>query len=737
MILFGKDWKKYPSARPDLTTQNESFLRVASIYKRMGVTNHAWMLALVDQRLAGIDPRDPGLTAEVRTAIGVECYINPWYYFREVSMVPAAAGASPVQFLANRGNMSLFWLFFNGITVMLVQIRQTGKSVSSDSMMVYLLAVRSRGSDLQLITKDDVARVKNLESIKEIEELLPPYLRFRTSKDRANTERITIKALGNSYQGYVGNRSEKIAFNLGRGMTSPTMQFDELSSLPNNEIIMGAALPAGGEARTQARAAGDPNGTILTTTAGLKTTKEGRFAFKISQTSSIWTERFVDSKNLADLERTIRGSSGSEKKLRVYAEFDHLQLGRTNEWLSRTIEDSETSGDRADADFFNRWGEASEGGPIDKEDIVSIKGGTIPDVFTDISPVNMYVSRWYVPENEKDEQLRNYDHVLSADTSDMVGADEVALHLTNVTTGATAFCGTYNESNLILLAEWILNFIIDNPRVTFIIERKSSGPTIVDYIVLGLLAKNINPFHRLWNTVVNSFHEKPDAYNEVARASGRDLADLCTKHKKGMGFSTSGFGMTARSELYGVTLRQASKNVGSLVYDRKVANQICALEIINGRVDHPKGGNDDCVTAWLLGYWFITKARNLQLYGVKTETLLRGEGIISHKDRKIDSARREAQDNCMEELRALQSRYETEADYMVRARIKARIERIRPLLTEEYFDKLSVSDMVRSLERIKEIDRLREAANNNDSFMDEIPMDYSMGGERDIMSDFR
>lgn len=721
MILYGKDYRKFPGVILDTKTSNESFLKIASIYKKMGIENHAWPLALLDRRLQGIDPRNPELTQEVKIAISTECYLNPWYYFREVSLVPAAAGAEPLRYRANRGNMALYWLFFNGITVMLVQIRQTGKSVSSDALMVYLMCVRLGGTKLQLVTKDDTARIKNLESIKDMETLLPEYMRHRRPDDRANTERITIKNLGNSYQGYVANRSEKIAFNLGRGMTSPTMQFDEVSSLPNNEIILGAALPAGGEARTQARAAGDPCGTILTTTAGPKNTKEGQYAFQLSQTSAIWSEAMLDSKNISDLERAVRGAS-AVKKLRVYCEFDHLQLGRTNAWLARTIEDAETSGDAADADFFNLWGEAAEGGPIEKTDVERIKAGTRPDDFTDISKINMYISRWYVPSDLQSEEMAQNDHVLAIDTSDMVGHDDSAVHLSNMSTGATTCCGTYNESNLILLAEWVLYFLIKYPRVTCIIERKSSGPAIIDYIILGLVAKGINPFTRLWNTVVNSAHENPKALDEVLRASpgSSALTELCTKHKKGIGFSTSGFGITARSELYGETLRLAATNVGHLVYDRKVANQICALVILNGRVDHPKGGNDDCVTAWLLSYWFTTRGRNLQHYGIKTRSLLSGVNIKSHEDRDLAAARKAQQDDCMAEINYLQARYERESDFMVRARIMSKINRIRPSLTDDYFRSLSVSDMLEGLERIAKIDNLSKSAEKSMSGADDF-----------------
>lgn len=704
MILFAKDWRKYNTAKPDFKTTNKSFIKAASIYKTIGVKNHTFMLTLLDQRLVGIDPFSPNLTSEVCKAIATECYRNPWYYFREMARVPAASGATPRRFEANRGNMALIWLFFNGITVMLIQIRQTGKSVSSDTIMNYLLCIRGRGVDIQLITKDDTLRTKNLERIKEMEALLPGYMRHRTKHDRGNTERITVKAFGNSYQGYVGNRSPKLAFNLGRGMTSPIMQFDELSSLPNNKITLEAALPAGSAARDQARADGDPNGTIYTTTVGIKSTKEGMHSFNISQSSAIWTERLVDSRNKEELERTIRGMSPS-KKLRVYCEFDHRQLGYSDEWLSRTIEDSEGDGETADADFFNKWGEGSSSSPLNKDELSKIKSSARPDSFTEISPVNMYVTRWYIAESEIESIMAKDDHAMAIDSSDAGGGDDTSLLIVNMRTGAVAAAATYNESNLILLSEHFLSFIIRFPRLLTIVERKSSGPTIIDYIVLGLMAKGINPFLRMYNTIVNSAIENKNLFEMCKNASGEALKRLTEKHKKTIGFSTSGGGITSRSELYGSTMKQAAKNAGHCVYDRKTVNQICALIVKNNRVDHPEGGNDDCVITWLLGYWVISKASNLSEYGVDVSRLLSGvtkdsKETKEYKDKGI-------QDSILKDLSFLRSKYISEDSFVVKARIMFKIEKLRRAITDEYIESLSVSGMMESYKRIEEIDEIR------------------------------
>ena len=60
MILFYDDWAKY-GAFPNVETTNQSFLRLAAVYKEMGIRNYSFILALHDKDLVGVDPFDPNL----------------------------------------------------------------------------------------------------------------------------------------------------------------------------------------------------------------------------------------------------------------------------------------------------------------------------------------------------------------------------------------------------------------------------------------------------------------------------------------------------------------------------------------------------------------------------------------------------------------------------------------------------------------------------------------------------
>jgi hypothetical protein len=213
----------------------------------MGISNCLFHLALHNKDLVGVDPHSKDITNEQIAMIIDEISENPWYMLREIVRIPAVASVDTTMLRGNRGNISLYWLFFNHITTMLIQPRQTGKSVSADALIGSLLSALTVNTDITLLTKDDALRVKNVTRLKELLASLPTYLQLRTRKDTNNTEKITIANLGNTYITAVAQASAKAAINLGRGMTTPIIQVDEIAYINNIDVTLPAMLPASGE----------------------------------------------------------------------------------------------------------------------------------------------------------------------------------------------------------------------------------------------------------------------------------------------------------------------------------------------------------------------------------------------------------------------------------------------------------------------------------------------------------
>lgn len=621
MILFFEDWAHYPSAIVDTSTKNKSFLRLSSLYKTMGVKNHTFILSLLNPELRGIDPYDPNLSIEVKAAIIEECKMNFWYYIREVARAPGQGTPEPTEFLANRGNIALYFSFFCHITVMLIQSRQTGKSFGTNCLYIYLENIGLVKTQVCHLTSGDRLRTETMARLKAIQEELPKYMNLKSPNDISNTEKMTISRLGNSLVAMVPSASPKVADTIGRGLSSSVMGFDEPPYCPNIAITYSAAMGAGVAVRDIAEKNGTPYGAILTTTAGKKDDPDGEFIYGMLVESAVWTEKFLDAKNIEHLRKIVRGCSPSGK-LRINATFNHRQLGYTDEWLSKVIEMVGSTGMARDRDFFNIWTAGSLTSPLSQKDLDTIKVSENIEPYIDISGDEAYVVRWYVPTEQIEYVMDNRATILSLDTSDASGGDDIGFTIRDVISGEIIAAANINQTNLIAFSKWVLVWLLKYSKITVIIERRSSGAYILDYLADGLLANGINPFRRLYNTIVQNAYDKQDTFALINGPTNR-LRDLCTAYKTSFGFATSGgFGTNSRSELYSTTLMNAARYTGDRVRDSVLIKQILSLVTRNGRVDHPIGGKDDLCISWLLSFWILSLGKKLDYYGIDSRTIL-------------------------------------------------------------------------------------------------------------------
>lgn len=706
MILFEKDWVElYPYAIVDTETKNTSFIRYATLLKKMGVKNYLWPLQLHNRELQGVDPFDPNLTEEQMLLIVDECRNNFVYFIRECVRVPGSTHDLPIRFNANRGNMALYWLFMNYVTVLLIQIRQTGKSFSTDILSTWLMSLGTTNYNINLLTKDDTLRASNLDRLRKIEAELPFYLKTRKKGDIGNTEKMVWSRLKNTYEGHLPNKNPKMAEMVGRGLTGATFQIDEAAYFWNIAISLPAALAAGTAARDLARKRGLPFGTIITTTAGKKDDRDGAYVYRMLQESAIWTEMFFDARDREHLHSIIRknsisdsGNEGGRGRLRVNCTFNHRQLGYTDEWWRDAVESSEAMGDEADRDFGNVWTAGNVRSPMSVQELTTIRQSERDIFLSDISKDD-YIVRWFFDgtASELDFHMSKSHYILSLDTSDAAGGDDIGFTIRDIKDGAIVASGNFNETNLISFADWISSQIVRFPTLTTIIERRSSGATIIDYLLLILPTKGIDPFRRLYNTIVQNRLLEKAKFEEI-EIQGRYLKeDLYVKYKKTFGFPTSSSGSTSRQNLYGKTLRNAVKLTGHLVRDKVLIEQLLSLEDNGTRIDHAVGSKDDLVISWLLSFWLMTQGENLDYYGINVRDILSKNRI----SREINSPENVLQDRRQEALRNEVERLVEELRG-VRDEYKAfRLEHQLKLLSEELDDEdrriLSVSDLIASL----------------------------------------
>lgn len=707
-ILFASDWSNWPTAIVDDKTKNRSFVRLASVYRSMGIKNHAFMLALINPKLQGVDPHSETLTFAEQLMIGVECKQNFWYYLREVVRVPAIGGSEGTPFEANRGNIAAFWLFFNHITYTLIQPRQTGKSLSTDVLMVWLMDIGCLNTKINLLTKDDTLRRANITRIKDIRSELPHYLKQHTPKDLNNTEEITTTRLGNRYTTHVPQSSPKNAIKLGRGLTTSIFHIDEPPFQPHISIALPAALAAMGAAIDKSKAEGAPYGTVLTTTAGKKDDRDGRYIFDLVASSAMWTEKFFDCPNLEALELMIRSNSRG-RNLRVNLTFNHRQLGKTDEWLLSKLEGAMVTGDDANRDFFNMWTSGSQSHPLPIHILETIANSKREVQFTEVSGGCGYITRWYIPEDEIYLRMANGKFILGMDTSEASGSDDISMVIMDVETMEVVACGTYNETNLIKFSEWVANFLIRFQNVTAVIERRSTGATLIDYLLVKLPEVGIDPFRRLFNTIVHLHDESPEIYSEIKIPMNRRDPNLYVKYKKTFGYTTSGSGLMSRNNLYSTCLNIASKKAADRVYDTELIDQINSLITKNGRIDHPEGEHDDMVIGWLLCVWLLTQGKNLSFYGIDSKYILsRAGGNLQESAEEMQF--RLEQNRIRERIDDLSMQLSKTRDEYLCFKIEQEMRLLMGKIVQQEGEIISVDDMIK---QAKERRRNKQYGNNS------------------------
>jgi hypothetical protein len=634
VILFANDWNKYPHAIVDHLTRNKSFLELADLYRKMGIKNNDFILALVNPSLQGIDPFSPDLTEDQIDDIVEETLCNPWYYYREIARIVPQGSMDSVPIRANRGIIALAWCFFNHIDIFSVQPRQTGKSVGADVTSNYVINVAGRGTRISLLTKDDELRVANVERLKKMRDAMPAYLNpFIKGQDLDNQNVVTAERYGNKLATAVGRASEIQALNVGRGITSPIVDGDEFPFIPHIETVFQAMLSSTNAARKTAKENNGFYGNYFTTTAGRKTTASGAYIYDLIHGGMPFSEKLFDCKNNAEAQKLVfNNRRDSRAKPLVNATFNHRQLGISDQEHYENLLNSNARGEIADMDYFNIWVSGGRESPIPPDLLKFLNQSIVDPSYTEITKLG-YLLRWFVPEQEVLDGLKKRRMVLGLDLSDGIGKDSIALVMVDADTLETIMTANIVQTNLYLFGEFIGQFLIDYKTVTLIPERKMSGQSLIDSLLIFLPSKGEDPFKRIYSTLVEDREYDKEQYRPILSSALRTQSfyDRCKRY---FGYGTSGTGRHSRDNLYKDSLINAVKMSNAGCRDGNLIGEISTLEVRDGRLDHGSGKHDDMVMAWMMACWMLISTKNLEFYGLHGSL----QQISSYEDiSKIDS----------------------------------------------------------------------------------------------------
>lgn len=581
MILYADD--KYVQPYYIQNTTNRSFVKMHVLLERMGVKNNTFFLSLLQPELDGVDPFAEHLSSELIAKIVVECKLNPWYYFREVVRVPSQGGA-PIPFHLNRANLALLWLFFSGLSVYLVQPRQTGKTMSTQALVSWLSYIGAEHYNIAMYTITNTLREENVARLRDIRDALPPYLIHKNNKlDTTNKQAMAYAARTTKYITYVCQPDIMAATKIGRGSTAAFTHLDECEYFDNLDITYPSMYSSITTAMKQARANGLPAGVIMTTTTGLLDSKPCQYCIKQISKCMQFTESMYDSKNQTDLHELVKNNSTSKM---VYVQYSHRQLGYTDEWLRETARESGSTRDKVLRDYLCVRTSGVDNAVIPIHLLEKIRASEQDPVHVETVD-NRYVFRWYEDPkkilNNKDVTL-----IMGLDTSENIGRDFTSIVMLNSTDMGVACTARCNESDLIRFALFIAEFMIKNPNTLLVPERKSSALTMLGIICRELRKAGINPFTRIFNMIVQNKNEAP--FNQI-NLSEPGLEEGV--NKKYLGYNTTGSGPTSRNNLYSNVLMKAIELNHSRIRDRTLITELSGLAQKNGRIDHSVSGHDD------------------------------------------------------------------------------------------------------------------------------------------------
>jgi hypothetical protein len=584
---------------------------MAAVLRKMGIENCAFHLALTQPDLAKYDPNNlTDDSDELKKRIAHEAQVNPWYFFREVLLVPSQGGPS-VRFMANRGNLAAIWSYLSGVDPIQIQPRQTGKTYTAIGISCLMIYIIGYHIDISMYTKDSRLLQDNVSRLKGMRDSLPPWMISLSSADVDNKEGLFYAKRKTGYKTLVAQSDKRAASGVGRGQSPAILHFDEPPFCANIRISYPVLMTAATTAAENARAQGIPVANLFTTTAARTDDDSGSFGFALVSNAMPFTERLYDCQNNAAVKEMVANNSVNG---RLNCTFSYQQLGKGDEWFRDVCQRLDNVQDDIDREVLNLWRAGVDTAILPNDVIDVLKEHAYEPTHVDIVDEH-YVFNWYVSMDEyRAPGFKNRKFILGMDSSTNVGRDFTSLVLIDPATMKVVATFRTNDVNIIMIAIMIGNFLVEFRNTVFIPERASTGSTIIDQVILILVRAGMNPLRRIFNYIVQD-RDVDESLRRIRlddECAGKDV-------RKHLGFKTTG---DTRKVLYKSVLQKAARRNAKRIYDRTIIRELSSLSVVNGRIDHTHGNHDDSAIAYLIACWMVYEGKNLVLYGLDTATIL-------------------------------------------------------------------------------------------------------------------
>lgn len=602
-----------------MSTRNKSFLDMHIYLKSIGIKNNKFMLALLDPDLAAIDPHDPNLNQYYKGKVLAECMANFWYFIREVCRVPDQGGSGTgIPFRLHRGNMALFFCSIYNMNIFHELPRQQGKTLAADARYLYLFNFGTSNATIAFLHKAQDGSKDNLQTLKNLRECLPPYLRmdapFNRKDGKAAKASDTVLRLEhavnrNKIITVASARNKTAAQNLLRGKSIPLLWGDEWGFAPYNEIIYLNTVPAFKRAADNSRANGAPYGILFTTTPGFLTSQEGVFAFQMKEDAVPFSETWYD-KSYQEIMEIMESNT---KSTFVYIKFTYQQLGCSEQWFKEICRTMNNKWEDIRREVLLEWSNSTDNSPFTLEELETMSRLTreptsVIDVLNGKFQVNLYDTIEYNRNG-----LPVDPPIMGVDVSGGYRRDSSAISIIDSKTTKVIADFKCNYISQIELAKIIVELTQKYMRnVVINVERNGGfGASVIALLKKAGITNNL--YYEFKDKIIEERFEGPGAIKRIKQL-------------------TKVFGLDSTKgvrELLMEILKERMDNHKDKFVSKRLYDEFLGLEVKrNGKIEHSTNTHDDLTFSYLMALYVWYEGKNLkEAFGINKTVLKTDEDV--------------------------------------------------------------------------------------------------------------
>lgn len=565
-------------------TSNTSFLKISRLLAEAGVHNNKFMLALLDPGLADVDPRSDSLTDDEQMRVIAESVRNPWYFVREVVLVPVPGGTVP--FELHLGNLFLLWCMAANINCFLLLPRQNYKTVSACAFYMWAYCFGTSNSHMLFFNKELGDAKNNLKRVKNMMDELPKWMLdgvlVDPVNDLNNIEYLQSGHRGNRIDAKPAGKDPTHADKLGRGATTPLLWYDEIAFAKYIRETYMAAAPAGSKAKELAKQKGRPFGTCVTTTPNMLNDPSGEFAYQLLTGALKFRLEFYD----LGPKRVLELIDSQAEYPFLFAQYTYKELGRDEKWFRTQCRELMNDQLKIKRELLLVWPMSGEGAVFTEEQLDELLrhqgeiAASMPVRPRGVAyiPPGLEITFTEMPDP-------SVPYLMGVDTASGEGRDYTSFtlaHPDDLHTVGNLRTNTADDEAIKALATHIMMDLF--PKAIAIVERNYLGIVVVKHLL------------RDPATATRVFYlDKEKEAEKTVGVKGR--AALTRRKTRVYGIDTT---VTSREAMIRHLL-QTVEELPHLVTHPIIQDQIRTLQRKkNGKIEHRQGFHDDDLMAYLL-----------------------------------------------------------------------------------------------------------------------------------------